>query len=292
TYLVMDFVKGESLADRIERQGALPEREVLVWAGQLLDALEYCHAQGIIHRDVKPQNVIITPEGEAVLVDFGLVKLWNPHDLRTKTAMRGMGTPEYAPPEQYSTQTGHTGPYSDLYSLGATLYHALTGQTPLTATDRMSDPDQFVAVRGWNRRVSPQTDAAVLRSLELPRSKRFQSAQEMAAALSGEAHASDHLITSKRHSTKVMQQTSPVARPRRSVPIWVWVFLGGNWGDIDSGDSVGAGASEACHAPIGKSYPDRSVDIRSWTNRKYTARHYTSSYYYGTNRIPHKHGRA
>ncbi|MEA3310178.1 MAG: serine/threonine-protein kinase, partial [Chloroflexota bacterium] len=68
TYLVMDFVKGESLADRIERQGALPEREVLVWAGQLLDALEYCHAQGIIHRDVKPQNVIITPEGEAVLV--------------------------------------------------------------------------------------------------------------------------------------------------------------------------------------------------------------------------------
>jgi len=232
TYLVMDFVEGESLADRIQREGALPEDQVLEWAEQLLDALGYCHAQGIIHRDVKPQNVIITPSpgvgggGRAVLVDFGLVKLWDPHDPRTKTAMRGMGTPEYAPPEQYSTQTGHTGPYSDLYSLGATLYHALTGQSPLTATDRMSDPDQFVAVRRWNRRVSPRTDAAVLRAMELPRGKRFQSVQEMTAALSGEAHASDHPTTSKRRPTQVMQKTQPIARPKRSVPTWVWV-LGG-----------------------------------------------------------------
>jgi len=235
TYLVMDFVEGESLADRIAREGALPEDQVLEWAEQLLDALGYCHAQGIIHRDVKPQNIIITPSpdalpliggagGGAVLVDFGLVKLWDPHDPRTKTAMRGMGTPEYAPPEQYSTQSGHTGPYSDLYSLGATLYHALTGQTPLTATDRMSDPDQFVSLRGWNRRVSPQTDAAVLRSLELPRGKRFQSAQEMAVALSGEAHVSDHLTISKRRPTKVMKKTQPVVRQKRSIPTWGWVL--------------------------------------------------------------------
>ena len=100
-YLVMDFVEGESLADRIARQGALPETEVLSWAGQLLDALSYCHARGVIHRDIKPQNVVIRPDGRAVLVDFGLVKLWDPSDPRTRTVMRGMGTPEYAPPEQY-----------------------------------------------------------------------------------------------------------------------------------------------------------------------------------------------
>jgi len=76
---------------------------VLTWADQLLDALACCHSQGIIHRDIKPQNIVITPEGRAVLVDFGLVKLWDPHDPRTRTAMRGMGTPEYAPPEQYDT---------------------------------------------------------------------------------------------------------------------------------------------------------------------------------------------
>ncbi len=113
-YLVMKFVEGENLAQRIERQGAPPEKEVLAWAGQLLDALAYCHSQGVIHRDVKPQNVIIRPDGRAVLVDFGLVKLWDPGDPRTKTAMRGMGTPEYAPPEQYDVGSGHTDPRSDV----------------------------------------------------------------------------------------------------------------------------------------------------------------------------------
>ncbi|MGB9777632.1 MAG: serine/threonine-protein kinase [Anaerolineae bacterium] len=94
-YLVMDFVEGESLADLIAARGPLPEAQVLEWAGQLLDALAYCHGQGVLHRDIKPPNVIIRPDGRAVLVDFGLVKLWDPRDPRTKTAMRGMGTPEY-----------------------------------------------------------------------------------------------------------------------------------------------------------------------------------------------------
>ncbi len=136
-YLVMEFMEGESLADRVEREGALDEAQVLTWAEQLLAALAYCHKQGILHRDLKPQNVVITPEGEAVLVDFGLVKLWDPNDPRTRTAIRGAGTPEYAPPEQYDTIAGHTDARSDLYSLGATLYHALTGQVPPTMTQRM-----------------------------------------------------------------------------------------------------------------------------------------------------------
>ena len=130
SYLVMRLIEGETLAERIERQKALLEEEVLVWASQLLDALAYCHSQGVIHRDVKPQNVIIRPDGRVVLVDFGLVKLWDPGDPRTKTAMRGMGTPEYAPPEQYDMGPGHTDPRCDIYGLGATLYHALTGQAP------------------------------------------------------------------------------------------------------------------------------------------------------------------
>ncbi|MGC9083686.1 MAG: serine/threonine-protein kinase, partial [Anaerolineae bacterium] len=75
-YLVMDFVEGESLADLIAARGPLPEAQVLEWARQLLDALAYCHSQGVLHRDIKPQNVIIRPDGRAVLVDFGLVKLW------------------------------------------------------------------------------------------------------------------------------------------------------------------------------------------------------------------------
>jgi serine/threonine protein kinase len=186
TYLVMDFVEGENLNRRIEQEGALSEAKVLEWADQLLSALAYCHGQGVIHRDIKPQNVIIRPDGQATLVDFGLVKLWDPHDPRTKTAMRGMGTPEYAPPEQYDAQIGHTGPCSDVYGLGATLYHALTGQAPPTATMRIASPGMFQPPRVVNPHLSPTVDAAILRATELAVDQRFATAQDMAAALHGE----------------------------------------------------------------------------------------------------------
>jgi len=232
TYLVMDFVEGESLADRIRRQGALAEVEVLAWAGQLLSALAYCHAQGVIHRDIKPQNVIIRPDGRAVLVDFGLVKLWDPRDPRTKTVMRGMGTPEYAPPEQYEADMGHTDPRSDVYSLGATLYHALAGQAPPTATLRMAVPERFVPVRRANPRVSPEMEATVLRAMELVRSQRWQSAGEMAAALEGSgppapAQPPERVAPATTKHDKAergpgVQRTAP----GRRIPVWVWV-LGG-----------------------------------------------------------------
>jgi serine/threonine protein kinase len=184
-YLVMDFVEGESLADLIEREGAQTEAEVVAWADQLLHALAYCHQQGVLHRDIKPQNIIVTPEGKALLVDFGLVKLWDPGDPETRTVMRGSGTPEYAPPEQYDLGSGHTDPRSDIYGVGATLYQALTGKVPPTATQRMASPDSFVPPRGINAEVSPVTEAAVLKALEIAMDQRFQGAEEMAQALSG-----------------------------------------------------------------------------------------------------------
>jgi hypothetical protein len=182
-YLVMDFVDGESLADLIAREGALPERRVLGWAGQLLDALAYCHGHGVLHRDIKPQNIIITPEGRTELVDFGLVKLWDPSDPHTRTVMRGAGTPQYAPPEQYDIGLGHTDPRSDIYSLGAMLYHALTGRVPPTATQRMASPTSFVSPRHINASVSANTEQVVLKALEMAMERRYQNAREMAQAL-------------------------------------------------------------------------------------------------------------
>jgi serine/threonine protein kinase/sugar lactone lactonase YvrE len=183
-YLVMSFVDGEELADLIEREGAQPDAQVRAWAEQLLDALAYCHECGVIHRDVKPQNVIICPDGKAVLVDFGLVKLWDPADPRTRTAMRGMGTPEYAPPEQYSVRGQHTDPRSDLYSLGATLYHALTGEAPLSATDRMAMPEEFRTPRQIIAGVSEVLELVILQAVALPIGERWSDAAEMRAALS------------------------------------------------------------------------------------------------------------
>ncbi len=233
SYLVMDFVGGESLDERIARDGALPEDQVLEWSHQLLDALDYCHHQGIIHRDIKPQNVIIRSDGRAVLVDFGLVKLWDPNDPRTKTAMRGMGTPEYAPPEQYDTHTEHTDPRSDVYGLGATIYHALTGQAPPTATMRIADPDLFQPPRSLSPRVSDTMEKVIMKATALAVGRRFATAKDMDAALRGETPVSATVVAPMREKTTVMAEGRavpvskpiPVSQPKR-IPTWVWAVGG------------------------------------------------------------------
>lgn len=228
-YLVMDFAEGESLAQRIARQGPVPEGDVLAWAAELLDALAYCHGLGIIHRDIKPQNVIIRPNGQAMLVDFGLVKFWDPQDPRTRTAMRGMGTPEYAPPEQYDAASGHTDPRSDLYSLGALLYHTLSGRAPLTATMRIATPEQFISLRRATPGVSRRTEAAVMKALELASSQRWQSAQEMATALgianlpsSAQSQGRATPAVRRTAGTRRIAKARPGGKARRRIAGWVW----------------------------------------------------------------------
>ena len=191
-YLVMEYVGGDNLQTILERRGALPEAEVLPWADALLDALIYLHGQPqpVFHRDIKPSNIKITPQGQVKLVDFGLVKLWDPANPRTQTVIRGLGTAGYTPLEQYDGTPGHTDARSDIYALGATLYHALAGQAPPTATRRAVDPTALAPLRQWSPAVSPRTEAAIMRALELQPAARFQSAAEMRAALTGLSPAS------------------------------------------------------------------------------------------------------
>ena len=227
-YLVMDFVDGESLAGRIERTGPQSEEQVLLWAKQLLDALAYCHRRGVIHRDIKPHNILIAADGKPILVDFGLVKLWDPEDPQTKTVMRGAGTPEYAPPEQYDIGLGHTDPRSDVYSLGATLYHSLTGRIPPTATQRMANPACFLPPRRIRTDLAPGTESAVLKAMEVALRNRFQSAEQMARALEA---------LPVRPPTVRLDQAPPSrppsgpAAPRRTIRgnrrMWVGIGVGG-----------------------------------------------------------------
>jgi len=180
-YLVMEYVEGEDLETMLKRTGPLPEATALAWMRQILDALEYLHRQQppIIHRDVKPGNIKITPEGKAMLVDFGIAKVYDPRQA-TLTGARAV-TPGYAPPEQYSL---HTDQRSDIYSLGATLYKMLTGNAPPEAPMRTAGQEALVPPsRIVAGKVSLPVEGVILRALELETSKRWQSVGQLRAAL-------------------------------------------------------------------------------------------------------------
>src|SRR5512139_3032461 len=179
----MDYIEGHTLQELGQANaGGLEESQVLDWADQLLSALEYIHAHHLIHRDIKPANIRRTPDGRIFLVDFGRVKPYDPNDPRTTAMIHGVGTPEYSPPEQYDPAS-HTDERSDIYSLGATLYHLLTGQAPISVTRRTSDPEAFRAPRAANAHLSPGVEGVSLRAMEMERAKRFASATDMRAAL-------------------------------------------------------------------------------------------------------------
>lgn len=190
-YLVMDFVPGRDLKEIVDEARAngrfLDEKLVLGWAEQLGQALIYLHSQRplVLHRDIKPANIKLTPSGQIKLVDFGLVKLMVPDDARTVTVLQGRGTVAYTPLEQYGGDMGHTDVRSDLYSLGATLYHLLTGQPPAAAKERFLRPGSLLAPRTINPAISRSTEEALLWALEMHPSARPSSVAEFMEALLG-----------------------------------------------------------------------------------------------------------
>jgi serine/threonine-protein kinase len=189
-YLVMDFVPGKDLRtmmnDARHKDTFLPERDVLSWAAQLIDALTYLHNQDppIVHRDIKPSNLKLTPSGLIKLVDFGLVKILASEEM-TITILQGRGTALYTPLEQYGGDAGHTDARSDLYALGATLYHLLTNTAPIEARERFLHPDILVLPRQINPNLSARTERAILWAMSLHPDERPQSIEEFRQMLFG-----------------------------------------------------------------------------------------------------------
>lgn len=184
-YLVMEFVPGQSLDEILARQkGPLPEQLALAYAEQLCDLLSYLHSQHppIIHRDIKPHNIRVTPEGQVKLVDFGLFKQGVQ---RTRKTLHGLGTLEYMPLEQFDW-SGGTDQRSDIYSLGATLYHVLTNRYPLSAPRRMSSArDPLKPPHKLNRRVSPQVSQAIMRAMARLPQERYPNVEAFCRDLRG-----------------------------------------------------------------------------------------------------------
>jgi serine/threonine protein kinase len=192
-YLVMDFVEGEDLRERLERDDVIPEEEALPWFLEICDALAYLHTRTppILHRDIKPGNIKITPDGKAILVDFGLAKVAD-DDGSTTTGAKAM-TPGFSPPEQYGT--GPTDARTDVYSLAATLYVALAGTIPEDALERAMGRETLTPLRKWSSKISSGIARAVEKALSISPDDRYQSIGEFAAALTAAPTASHTTVS-------------------------------------------------------------------------------------------------
>jgi formylglycine-generating enzyme required for sulfatase activity len=188
-YLIMDYIDGQTLQEIMEQtSGFLPEAAVLRWAGQLCDVLDYLHQQHppVIFRDLKPSNVMLDRSDTVKLIDFGIVR----HFKAGQTADTvSMGTPGYASLEQHGR--GQTDARSDIYALGATLYHLVTRHEPEPAPARVlpGQPDPLQPARVHNPKVRPSTEAALAKAMAVDPVQRFRSALEMKRALTGAVRA-------------------------------------------------------------------------------------------------------
>jgi serine/threonine protein kinase len=189
-YLVMEFVDGESLGQRIERDGRIPESEAIQIIALAAQGLHHAHKNGMVHRDVKPDNIMVTKDGQVKLADLGLVKEAD-NDINLTRTGRGLGTPHFMAPEQFRNAK-NADVKCDIYSLGATLYQMVTGELPFKSlgpldawmkkiNNELSPPRQVVPA------LSERIDWAILRAMSADPEKRPDSCREFVEDLTGQS---------------------------------------------------------------------------------------------------------
>jgi serine/threonine-protein kinase len=178
----MEFLEGKTLAEVINKRKKLSEGEAVAYGSQICDALEYLHQNGITHRDMKPQNIMVCKDGSLRLFDFGIARVEAARRLTFVGLTPALGTPDYISPEQVKGKRGDH--RSDIYSLGAILYELVTGATPFQGESPYvvmnaritGDPE---APRKINPELNPALEEVILHALERDPKKRYQSAIDM-----------------------------------------------------------------------------------------------------------------
>ncbi len=181
-YIIMEYVEGITLKKHIDHRGALPEREVIYYASQILSALDYIHSRGIVHCDIKPQNIILLPNGSIKVADFGIARLDAMLDRSAEKSDTALGTVYYVSPEQAQGKTPQA--QSDIYSLGVMLYEAMTNRLPFCheSTDevaRMQINKEPIPPSAYRPDISVGLEQIILRAMEKSTKNRYASAQEM-----------------------------------------------------------------------------------------------------------------
>lgn len=225
-YMVMPILHG-SLADRVRRLGPPTPEQAVALVLQVADGLAAAHHIGVIHRDVKPENILIDDAGNPVLADFGLAReLFAPQwdSRRTAYLSRGLpvGTPAYMAPEQFLG--GKVGPQADIFGLGSVLYELLVGQSPREAANPSGDPEMMFALRPFptpgerNSRVWPSLDLAILRALEFQPQDRYVDMEQFRDVLSRALVYRSAPASSPRAATGVPRPATGAPRARTGAP--------------------------------------------------------------------------
>ena len=173
--IVMDYIEGNSLSKALETSGAQSQEDVIEWSKQLCDVLGYLHSRRppIIYRDMKPANVMLKPDGNVCLIDFGTAREFKSSSVEDTTCL---GTQGYAAPEQYGGH-GQTDARTDIYCLGATMYHLVTGHNPSTP------PYEMYPIRQWNPMLSSGLEEIIIKCTQRNPNDRYQSCAELLYAL-------------------------------------------------------------------------------------------------------------
>ena len=173
--IVMDYIEGKSLDHWLKKDGAQPQEKVVEWAKQICDVLGYLHSRKppIIYRDLKPANVMLKPDGQIMIIDFGTAREFKETSIEDTSCL---GTQGYAAPEQYGGH-GQTDARTDIYTLGATMYHLLTGHNPSLP------PYEMYPIRRWNPALSSGLEKIVLKCTQRNPNDRYQNCAELMYAL-------------------------------------------------------------------------------------------------------------
>ena len=174
-YIVMDYIEGETLSDKLEREGKQKEENVVKWMRAVCDVLNYLHTRknAIIYRDIKPSNIMLTPEGDIKLIDFGIARTYKSS---SNSDTEYLGSRGYAAPEQCS-QLGQSDERTDIYGVGATMYHLLTGKHP------DQPPYEFYPIRKWDKHFSRGVQQIVQKCVMTDPQYRYQTAYDVVDAL-------------------------------------------------------------------------------------------------------------
>jgi len=179
-YIIMEYINGETLMSKLKKDGPMPYEKVVETVIPVLKSLEHIHQDGIIHRDIAPDNIMITDDGRVKLIDFGAAR--NATTVHSKS-LSVLIKPGYAPEEQYRSM-GEQGPWTDVYAMAATMYHAITGKLPDEALERkVNDQLKTPTDIGWP--IPENLENAIMNALNVKAEYRIQSAIEFAQALEG-----------------------------------------------------------------------------------------------------------